>query len=62
MRVQSCDFARGRNLHPELHRLRDGVLGKLRAAQPGWKAQVILDPRTGCRLAARAYGVEQNRC
>src|SRR5262245_64213921 len=46
------DRLRRQCLYAEAPRLRDRAPRQIGAAQPGWKAEVVLDARTGSRLAA----------
>ena len=45
----------------ELAGLHAGALGELHARDPGWEAEVVLDPRRGPRLAAGGHRVDRHR-
>jgi hypothetical protein len=49
------------NSRAELLRLDDRPICQLRARDPGWEAEVVLDPRGGPGLAARRDRVERDR-
>ena len=55
-----ADLDRGDELGPELQGLEVAPVGQVRPAQAGGESHVVLDPRAGPRLTARAEPVEDD--
>ena len=60
-RLERQRAVRGGQAGPELHSLRRRPAGQLDAADPGWKAEVVLDPPGRSRLSAERGLVDDER-
>ena len=56
-----ANLDRGDQLGPELQGLEVAAVGQVRPGEPGGEPHVVLDPRAGAGLAARAEAVEDDR-
>ena len=57
----SSHFQRHQKLRAQPLRLETARARQLAPAHARGKSQIVLDPRTRCRLAARRVAIEQNR-